>query len=214
MTSAAVSLLLFAVQLIGFAQDPALSPQLQATALQAAQISVVIAQLPEAPAELVGAVQLLDEKIVAVAAQQRAQGPIQSGVTQPFGSTDGTTSGTVQPTSMPTQPSQPAPEPKLIAAVMFHSQPDPANNLPHGEYAFKVSFVDEKGHYVRDHEITMSAPDNLFTGSGDLKKKPNATVGNDNLWYATFGYAPTAPGKKTVVFSANGIQTSLEVDVQ
>lgn len=86
-----------------------------------------------------------------------------------------------------------------------------------GQYIFKVSVLNEKGEYVNNAEVAMSAPEDYFQTVGQNKetKFTNDRKNNDDKnWYLTFGYVPMTQGTKNVTFTSGNLSTTITINVQ
>lgn len=211
--STTVTLLLLAVQLLTVVlQSPNLPPDVRATAIQVANRAITYAQTDQGNVPI--RVQIGTTSPIIIQPQQQ---------TPPSGSTGSTQAGTVI-----TQTHMPQPQPQLVVSLapgfIQGGYKDSANDVPFGEFFFKVSYIKSDGTYVNgmdsdgkiipEYLVTVDAPDGAYDNNRTFDGVASGKPQDRNNFYHIFSYTPGSIGHKKITFHCNGLSTSIEVDVQ
>src|SRR3990167_1793196 len=85
----------------------------------------------------------------------------------------------------------------------------PFENTPYGKYNISVRVLDRNGISLKDREVRIISPDNLYSDGIKLTIVPSGSE-----WYANFSYIPTQTGMKSIRLSSDRFVKEIYIEVK
>ena len=85
----------------------------------------------------------------------------------------------------------------------------PFESTPYGKYNISVRILDRNGISLKDREVQIISPDNLYSDGIKLTIVPSGSE-----WYANFSYIPTQTGMKSIRLSSDRFVKEIYIEVK